>query len=190
MSRLVLLLEEPSMKALLDGLLPRLFPSLRFLCVPHEGRDDLEKSVPRKLRAWRESGVRFAVVRDNDRGDCQARKRHLRELCGAAGRDDTLVRIVCQELEAWYLGEPDALADAFRQESLRGIQRKARFRDSDAVPHPARAVARLVPEFQKVSGARRMAQHLSLERNRSTSFHAFMKGVDAVLGKMTEGEAQ
>lgn len=177
------------MKALLDGLLPRLFPSLRFLCVPHEGRDDLEKSIRRKLQAWREPGVRFAIVRDNDRGDCLARKRRLRELCGATGRDDTLVRIACQELEAWYLGEPDALADAFRQESLRGIQRKARFRDSDAVPHPARAVARLVPEFQKVSGARRMAQHLSLERNRSTSFHAFMNGVDAVLAEMTAREA-
>ena len=173
------------MKALLDGLLPRLFPQLQFLCVPHEGRDDLEKSIRRKLRAWREPGVQFAVVRDNDRGDCQARKLGLRQLCEAAGRGDTLVRIVCQELEAWYLGEPEALADAFRQESLRDIQRKARFRDSDAVPHPALAVARLVPEFQKVSGARRMAQHLSLERNRSSSFRAFMTGVDAVLAEMT-----
>lgn len=178
------------MKALLDGLLPRLFPGLRFLCVPHEGRDDLEMSVRRKLRAWREPGVRFAVVRDNDRGDCRARKDNLRELCRAAGRQDTLVRIACQELEAWYLGEPDALADAFHQESLRGIQRKARFRDSDAVPYPARAVARLVPEFQKVSGARRMAQHLSRERNRSTSFRAFMNGVGQVFAEMTEDRAQ
>ena len=39
--RLVFLLEEPSMKTLLDGLLPRLFPcwqaGTHFLCVPHEG---------------------------------------------------------------------------------------------------------------------------------------------------------
>ena len=176
------------MKALLDGLLPRLFPRLRFLCVPHEGRDDLEKSIPRKLRAWREPGLRFAVVRDNDRGDCRTRKRHLRALCRAAGRHDTLVRIVCQELEAWYLGEPEALADAFHQKSLRGILRKARFRDSDAVAFPARTVASLVPKFQKVSGARRMAQHLSRERNRSTSFHVFMNGIDAVFAEMTERE--
>ena len=62
------------MKALLDGLLPRLFPGLRFLCLSHEGSDDLERSIQRKLQAWREPGVRFAVVRDNDRGDCEARK--------------------------------------------------------------------------------------------------------------------
>lgn len=176
------------MKALLDGLLPRLFPSLRFLCLSHEGSDDLERSIQRKLQVWREPGVRFAVVRDNDRGDCEARKQRLRDLCGAAGRDDTLVRIVCQELEAWYLGEPDALAEAFQRESLRGVQRRARYRDSDAVPHPARAVARLVPAFQKVSGARRMARHLSRQRNRSTSFHAFMRGIDTVLAEMGDSE--
>ena len=27
---------------------------LSFLCVAHEGKQDLEKSIPRKLRAWRE----------------------------------------------------------------------------------------------------------------------------------------
>ena len=56
MTRVVFLLEEYSMKVLLDGLLPRLFPGLPFLCVPHGGKNDLEKSLPRKLRAWREPG--------------------------------------------------------------------------------------------------------------------------------------
>lgn len=49
MSRLVFLVEERSMKVLLDGLLPRLFPDLAFLCVPHEGKQDLEKSIPRNF---------------------------------------------------------------------------------------------------------------------------------------------
>ena len=33
------------MQVLFDGLLPRLFPTLPFLCVPHEGKTDLERSV-------------------------------------------------------------------------------------------------------------------------------------------------
>ena len=37
-----------------------------------------------------------------------------------------------------------------------------------------------MPKFQKVSGARRMAQHLSRERNRSGSFQAFVAGVETV----------
>ena len=71
MTKLVFLVEEPSMADLLDGLLPRLFPALRFQCVPHDGKQDLEKSIPRKLRAWREPGVRFVVTRDQDSADCR-----------------------------------------------------------------------------------------------------------------------
>ena len=168
------------MQVLLDGLLPRLFPGLLFQCVPHDGKTDLERSIRHKLGGWREPGVRFAVVRDNDGKDCHALKGHLRRLCHAGRRDDTLVRIACQELEAWYLGEPDALADAFEREALRSIGQKARFREPDAVPRPSEAVKQLVPEFQKVSGARRMAQHLTRERNRSTSFRVFMAGIEAV----------
>ena len=168
------------MKTLLDGLLPRLFPCLDFLCVPHEGKRDLERSVPRKLRAWRTPGVRFVVLRDTDGGDCRALKRRLGDLCRQGGRADSLVRIVCQELEAWYLGEPDALADAFGQDDLRGIGRQRRFRDPDAVVKPSTAVRAIVPRFQKSDGARRMAAHLSRERNRSASFQALMQGIENI----------
>ena len=57
MRRVVFLLEEYSMKLFLDGLLPRLAPNLEYVCVFHEGKTDLERSIPRKLRAWREPGV-------------------------------------------------------------------------------------------------------------------------------------
>ena len=175
------------MQELLDGLLPRLFPGLPFKCVPHEGKNDLERSIPRKLRGWREPDVRFAVVRDNDGGDCRARKKALRKLCQSAQRDDTLIRIVCQGLEAWYLGEPDALADAFGCEALRSIGRKAQFRDVDSVQRPHEAIERLVPEFQKVSGARRMARHLSRKRNTSVSFQMFVAGIAAVAVDLATG---
>lgn len=46
MNRVVFLLEEYSMKVLLDGLLPRLFPDLLFQCVPHDGKGDLETVSP------------------------------------------------------------------------------------------------------------------------------------------------
>ena len=113
MTKLVFLVEEPSMADLLDGLLPRLFPALRFQCVPHDGKQDLEKSIPRKLRAWREPGVRFVVARDQDSADCRQVKARLIELCRNGGRSDALVRVVCRELEAWYVGDPEALVQAF-----------------------------------------------------------------------------
>lgn len=178
MSRVILLLEERSMKVLLDGLLPRLFPALSFLCVPHEGEQDLEKSIPRKLRAWREPGVRFAVLRDNDGGDCHALKAKLTALCEEGARQDTRVRIACQELEAWYLGEPDALAEAFGDDQLRRLRNKRRYRDPDAVQQPSAHVQKLAPGFQKVSGARRTAPLLSRDGNRSRSFNVLMEGIE------------
>ena len=166
------------MKTLLDILLPRFFPDLLFLCVPHDGKNDLERSIPRKLRGWREPGVRFVVFRDNDRGDCKALKEHLRELCSIREEGHCLIRIACQELEAWYLGEPDALAEAFGREWLREIGARARFRLPDAVAYPSKALAKLVPEYQKISGARLLANHLTRERNCSPSFQAMMNGVE------------
>lgn len=180
MSRIVFLLEERSMKVLLDGLLPRLFPDLPFLCVPHEGKRDLELSIPRKLRAWREPGVRFAVIHDNDGGDCIQLKTALTQLCNEGRRDDTLVRIACQEMEAWYLGDPLAMATAFNMPALRNLGRRAKFRDPDLVVRPATEIERLIPEFQKVSGARRMAEHLSQDGNHSKSYRALLHGIEAI----------
>ena len=185
MSRLVILVEERSMKMLLEGLLPRLMPEMPFICISHEGKKDLEKSIPRKLRAWNEPGAQFVVVRDNDGGDCHALKEKLVTLCNNSKRPDVLVRIACQELEAWYFGEPAALAEAFGNNHLIEIGNKASYRDPDTIQQPSKEIVKLVPEFQKISGARRMASHLSRNGNRSRSFLAMMDGIEALSRKVT-----
>ena len=186
MSRIVFLLEERSMKALLDGLLPRAFPDMQFQCVPHEGKQDLEKSIPRKLRAWREPGVHFVVLRDNDSGDCIALKEHLLDLCREGRREDTLVRIVCQELEAWYFGEPAAIAKVYGNEKVQNIGRKTAFNNPDAIMKPSQKMRDLVPAFQKISGARQMAQVMSLEGNTSRSFQVFIEGLHRLLSSISD----
>ena len=169
------------MKSLLDALLPRIVPGMPFLCVPHEGKQDLERSVPRKIRAWREPGVRFVILRDQNGGDCRHIKRRLVDLCVRAGCANALVRVVCRELEAWYLGELDALADAYENNRIRGIGRKARFRNPDAVTRPATVVSRIAPGFQKISGARLLGARLTRRGNRSRSFRALIEGLDRIV---------
>ncbi len=184
MSRLVFLLEEPSMKAFLDEFLPRLLPGLDFLCVKHEGKQDLERSIPRKLRGWREPGVRFAVVRDNDGADCQGVKARLLTLCQQGGRRDTLVRIACQHLEAWHLGAMDVLAIAYSRPALSKIGRKSKYSNPDALRNAAQELNRLVPEFRKVDGARRMGKIMPTQgnANRSRSFQVFVEGLRRHMG--------
>ncbi len=116
-------------------------------------------------------------MRDNDNGNCRALKERLRQLCREGRRDDTVIRIVCQELEAWYLGEPNAMADAFGHDNLRNIGNRAPYRNPDTRPKPSSDVQTLVPEFQKIAGARIMAQHLTRENNRSHSFAVFVDGI-------------
>lgn len=184
MNRLVFLLEEYSMKVLLEGLLPRLFPGLPFLCIPHEGKQDLEKSIPRKLRAWREPGARFCIVRDNDNADCRGVRQRLIELCGQGNRPDSLVRIACQELEAWYFGDPQAIARAYGRDELLGIGGQAKYREPDSMVTPSRMLAELVPEFQKVSGARRLGRELG-RINRSRSFQVLLAGIDRLATELS-----
>lgn len=169
------------MKVLLNGLLPRLLPGWEegqdFQCVPHDGKSDLERSIRIKLRAWRVPGDRFVVVRDNDGGDCIAIKRGLAQLCEQHGRPDTLVRLVCQELESWYIGDLKALASAYPEHKLDTAGLRKRFAQPDTWRKPSVELERLIPEFQKRDGARRMAEHLQEERNASPSFRVFVSAV-------------
>ena len=187
-SMVVFLVEEPSMADLLDQLLPRLFPNLEFRCVPHEGKSDLEGSLVRKLRRWRTPGVRFVIMRDQNGGDCHVVKARLEALCSRAGRSDSLVRVVCRELEAWYLGDSDALAATFPEVArpIRRHLRQRRFRNPDTVVRPANALTELIPAFRKRAAAAAMGQLLS-RRNRSRSYHVFLEGVERVQSERAGG---
>lgn len=185
MSELVFLLEEPSMREMLEGFLPSVVPEvLPFYLIPHEGKTDLEKSIPRKLRGWRTPGARFIVLRDKDSSDCRRVKRNLSELCATAGHPDALVRIVCHELEAWFLGDFAAVEAAFHVGDLVGKERRAIYRDPDRLANAAQEMKRLVPWYQKISGARSMGPHLDPARNRSHSFRVFVEGLKQMIATL------
>ncbi len=128
----------------------------------------------------------FVIVRDNDGGDCKALKAALVALCAPTGRG-ALVRIACQELEAWYFGQPRAMAEALGEGTLRDLGAKAAFRNPDAIDQPARRLTRLYPAFQKMDAARKMASHLSYLENRSPSFRALVEGVARITSRPLPG---
>ncbi len=187
MKKIVFLLEELSMKAALDGLLPRLVPEdVCYQCIPHEGKQDLEQSVPRKLRGWHEPGVKFVIIRDQDSAECEQVKERLVDLCRKGRRSDTLVRIACRELESWLLGDLAAIEEGTGIKNLTSSQDKRKFRDPDRLTSPSQQLKMIVPGYQKVSGARSIAPHMDLEHNRSRSFQAFVQGVLCLLDEWND----
>ena len=174
---LVILTEEPSMKVTLEHLLPKLGVDAGWVTIiPFEGKSDLEQSIPGKLRGWQAPDTRFLIVRDNDRGDCAARKAHLAQIAEGAGKAHaTKVRIVCQELEAWFLADVPALRSAGYVTS----QRDPSFakRDPDSIHHPVRELQRLRPGYGKGTGAAEIAPHLDPDNARSSSFRSTVQAI-------------
>lgn len=183
MRQLVFLVEEMSMKIVLDALLPYIVPeSISFITIPHEGKSDLQKSIPIKLRSWRQEGVKFVIVHDKDSCDCKELKKHLMELCRQAGRPETLVRIVCSSLESWYLGDLKAVGDAYGILNISRLMYKAKFREPDKLENAEQELRRIVETYQKISGAKSISYYMDIERNVSHSFKVFIEGIKRVCG--------
>ncbi|WP_067582019.1 DUF4276 family protein [Endozoicomonas ascidiicola] len=185
MTQLVFMLEEPSAKILLDHLLPRVLPpNVSFLCIPHEGKQDLEKSIPIKLKSWNVPDSWFVVIRDKDQGDCVQLKQRLKQLCIDSHRPETLVRIVVHELESWFLGDLAAVGAAFDLPKLSGKQQSKKFRNPDALANAQEELKKLVKNYQKMAGARKISPHLSLEANTSLSFQNMLSGLQTYLAQI------
>ncbi|UFP95524.1 DUF4276 family protein [Gloeobacter morelensis] len=177
--RIVFLLEERSMKEALDVILPKLIPNVEYLLVSHEGKSDLDSSIPRKLKGWQHPDDHFVILRDKDSSDCRKLKEKYVKICEECGRPDTLVRIVCHHLESWFLGDLSAVEKAFLIQGLAARQSKRKYRNPDSLANASDEISKLVSGYGKVLCAREIALHLSLEegQNKSRSFQVFIEGI-------------
>ena len=173
---IVFLLEERSMKELLDSLLPQILPeNVLFKTIPHSGKSDLQQSIPKKLKAWKTPDTKFVIVQDQDSANCVELKNHLLELANPAGRE-VLVRIACRELESWYFGDLNAVSEAYGKD-VRNLAQKRKYRVPDLIGNPKKELQQLFPKHQQIEGARKISRHMVIEKNTSQSFQCFVDGV-------------
>jgi hypothetical protein len=183
MIELVFFLEEPSARAMLEGLMPRLLDdSIEVRYVVFEGKQDLEKRLPLKLRAWQNPQARFLVMRDQDSGNCFQIKQKLVGICQVAGRPDAVVRIACHELESFYLGDLKAVANTIGPDKLAQNQKKAKYRNPDRLNNAAQELKHIARTYQKLSGSRAIGPALSLDGNYSHSFNQLIGGIKRLAG--------
>jgi hypothetical protein len=184
MKEWVFLLEEESARVMLEGLLPRILPDEIQVCyLVFEGKQDLEKQLVRKIRAYRNPHARFVVLRDQDsHPDCRALKAGLAALCAEAGRADALVRIACRELESFYLADLAAVERGLNIPGLAKQQDKQKFRAPDYLGSPSRELHTLSKgRYQKISGSRAIGPILTLDNTRSTSFRHLVTGIQRLI---------
>ena len=178
---LVFCLEEPSARAMLEGVLPRLLPDgveVRFIVF--DGKQDLHKQLTKRIRGWLLPQSKFVVLRDQDSGDCLKIKGELQALCQDTGKSDVLIRIACHELESFYLGDLSAVEKGLGIEGLARQQTNSKFRVPDRLNNAAQELSRITrTRYQKLSGSRAIGPHLSLDgQNRSASFKTLVSGIE------------
>ena len=180
MEKLVFLLEEQSMKEVLTVILPKIIPqTYTFQCVNHKGKSALRKSIPIKTRGWSEPYVRFIIVYDKDSADCKSLKREIYELIDEHRRSDTLIRIICTELESWFLGDLDAVEKAFSID-LSKKKNKSIYQNPDAISNAKQELKLLVPKYQPILGSKRISEFMDISKNKSKSFQVFISGIHRV----------
>ncbi|MDQ1295589.1 MAG: hypothetical protein QG608_3474 [Actinomycetota bacterium] len=201
------LVEEPSAKVALDLFLPRLLPDgVAFTVHAFEGRHQLLTRLEQRLHGFRHYGsdTRILVLIDRDNDDCRALKEALERaaatvglptLAESGGPDIIRVcnRIVCEELEAWFLGDPKALCTAYPKVKP-GYASGAKFRDPDAITGGTwEALLDLLKKagyyrdrarLPKTEIARAVAPYLVPDRNTSPSFRAFVDGTRRLVGDL------
>jgi len=184
--RVEFLLEEPSMKDCLEQLLPKILPEQYVLnenvfLRPHQGKQDLQKSIPKKVQAFSyfADPVVIIVMHDQDSNDCMKLKNKLSSFFENYPYP-YLVRIVCIELEAWYIGDMDAIENVYSNFKAKKYKNVSKFRKPDSC-NAADELKKIIPAFKKGHAARNIPRYFNIERNNSESFRQFISGLKRVL---------
>jgi hypothetical protein len=179
---LVFCLEEPSARAMLEVLMPRLISTeytLEIEYIVFKGKQHLHKNLLNKIKYWQKQNSFFIVLQDQDSNDCKTLKHELEKICNQSGKNYT-IRIACHELENYFFGDLDAVAKALEIPSLERQKNNSKYRNPDNLGNACQELERLTKKrYQKIEGARAIAHHLNLVpgHNTSTSFHHLLQSI-------------
>lgn len=197
------LVEEESAEEALRHLLPKMIGQrARWKLINCGSKYKLLRVLPQRLAGYCQrisegENLRVVVLVDRDDDDCAALKCRLEDAARQAslatktspngtGRFFVVNRVVVEELESWFIGDPPALRRAFG--SLPKIDgRKGIFR----VPDNGGSWEKLhrflkkhgvyKSSYPKIEAARRIASRMDIQNNNSHSFRVFREGVEALL---------
>ncbi|MHB1295213.1 MAG: DUF4276 family protein [Anaerolineae bacterium] len=190
---ITLLVEEPSVAALLENLAPQLLRGAVYDVHPFRGKQDMKAHLPARLGGyarWLPETYRIVVLMDRDDDDCRALKQEIDDMAQKAGLTSRsreqpgtfqiATRIAIEELESWYFGDWAAVCSAYPRVP-HDIPRRSPYRTADAIAGGTwEAFERILQRagyfaggLRKIEAARTIAPHMDPGRNTSHSFLAF-----------------
>lgn len=184
MARIEILVEEPSMKEFLTILLPNILEKQwslneNYFIRSFEGKSDLQKDIPSKVKFLincSHEAVGVVIMQDQDSSDCKTLKQKLLEICNQNDNCPKLVRIICREFESWYIGDFVAVNKAYPSFKHQNYINKSKFRIPDNC-NASDELKKILPEFQKVGGAKKIAPFINIVNNKSESFQQTISGL-------------
>lgn len=194
LEKLIVFVEEPSMEAALEHLLPKMLADSDFEIRRFQCKDDLLKQLPARLRGfsmWLPENWALVILVDRDDDDCRALKQQLNLAAAEAGlrtktaappgqRFQVANQIAIEELEAWFFGDWAAVQAAYPRVPAT-LPQKAGFRDPDAIrggtwealERELKKAGYFKTGLRKMECARAVAAHMDAARNTSKSFQSF-----------------
>lgn len=199
------LIEEPSAIDVLDNIIPKILSSEHTYDIrPFMGKQDLLGKLQQRLMGYKKSyreGTIIIILLDNHCSDCIALKQELERNASSIpfytktnpdnrGNYQILNRIICEELESWFLGDPAAIKRAYSNVSM-GLLKKYKRIDPDTCEKiPSTKLLKIFKKsgyykksshLPKIEVANSISRHMNPEKNFSNSFNVFLSGIlDAI----------
>ncbi len=207
MKVLVIFVEGQSDKELISSFLPRLFPGLQnygsteeyleereqpfsevyFQCIVFGDKQELLQGCENKLKSWGIPNSVFMILCDQDNDDCKKLKENFAEKCRKANKTNAVIRIACQELESWYLGDLKAVELALDLPEG-SLQRSGkRYGNPDNIQKPSKELQKITGgAYRKSIGSNRIGKFLDTnpDKNYSKSFRIFVEGVKSICDRL------
>ncbi|GAA4356003.1 DUF4276 family protein [Hymenobacter saemangeumensis] len=212
--------EEFSAKVALEAFLHHLLPPPHSFAVFNmNSKEQLFIKLPQRLQGYAtmiNSGgyddLRVVVLVDRDDDDCRDLKQQLdaiaagnnlvtkteaERLAGAPAPFQVLNRVVCEELESWFFGDPVAIKTAYDNLHDNHFRHKDLLKPDAIAGGTAQALLRTFnnagyfKEYAnskhklgnrwKADAAKAIGEHLHPDRNNSPSFQALVDGIRSLI---------
>lgn len=184
--------EEPSIKPVINRIIGEIKADIYFQIFVHQGKQDLDNSLKKTIPSVSSiPNSRIIILRDQDSDDCKVLKNRILGEVTLRCRCPFKIRIVCNELEAWFLGDMDAIKSAYPRFIPKKYKNKSRFRIIDSIVSPSKLLFNIVPELKigKIVSKRKTSQeiskHLDIANNKSDSFNQFVNAIGELIDVKT-----